>query len=72
MKTIHITSQDELPDVAEAVIEALGRRTAEWVWDLRELSKTFWDLTISSAPPHFRETATGSVRKPYIKKSAAA
>ena len=27
MKTIHITSQDELPDVAEAVIEALGRRT---------------------------------------------
>ena len=25
MKTIHITSQDELPDVAEAVIEALGR-----------------------------------------------
>ena len=28
MKTIHITSQDDLPDVAEAVIEALGRRTA--------------------------------------------
>ena len=27
MKTIHITSQDDLPDVAEAVIEALGRRT---------------------------------------------
>ena len=26
MKTIHITSQDDLPDVAEAVIEALGRR----------------------------------------------
>ena len=24
MKTIHITSQDELPDVAAAVIEALG------------------------------------------------
>ena len=27
MKTIHITSQDDLPDVAETVIEALGRRT---------------------------------------------
>ena len=27
MKTIHITSQDELPEVAEAVIRALGRRT---------------------------------------------
>ena len=27
MKTIHITSQDELPQVAEAVIRALGRRT---------------------------------------------
>lgn len=27
MKTIHITSQDELPQVAEAVIHALGRRT---------------------------------------------
>ena len=27
MKTIHITSQDELPDVAEEVVEALGRRT---------------------------------------------
>ena len=27
MKTIHITSQDDLPDVAEAIIEALGRRT---------------------------------------------
>lgn len=27
MKTIHITSQDELPQVAEAVVEALGRRT---------------------------------------------
>lgn len=26
-KTIHITSQDELPQVAKAVIEALGRRT---------------------------------------------
>lgn len=27
MKTIHITSQEELPQVARAVIEALGRRT---------------------------------------------
>ena len=27
MKTIHITSQDELPQVAKAVIRALGRRT---------------------------------------------
>ena len=27
MKTIHITSQDELHEVAEAVIRALGRRT---------------------------------------------
>ena len=27
MKTIHITSQDELPQVAEAVIRTLGRRT---------------------------------------------
>ncbi len=27
LKTIHITSQDELPQVAKAVIEALGRRT---------------------------------------------
>ena len=27
MKTIHITSQDELPQVAEAVVKALGRRT---------------------------------------------
>ena len=27
MKTIHITSQDELPQVAEAVIRSLGRRT---------------------------------------------
>lgn len=27
MRTIHITSQDELPDVARAVIEAIGRRT---------------------------------------------
>lgn len=27
MKTIHITSQEELPQVAEAVIRALGRRT---------------------------------------------
>lgn len=27
MKTIHITSQDELPEVAQAVIHALGRRT---------------------------------------------
>ena len=27
MKTIHITSQDELPEVAEAVIRALWRRT---------------------------------------------
>lgn len=27
MKTIHITSQDELPQVARAVVEALGRRT---------------------------------------------
>ncbi len=26
-KTIHITAQDELPQVAKAVIEALGRRT---------------------------------------------
>ena len=27
MRTIHITSQDELPDVARAVIRSLGRRT---------------------------------------------
>ena len=27
MRTIHITSQDELPQVAEAVIRSLGRRT---------------------------------------------
>jgi len=27
MRTIHITSQEELPDVARAVIEATGRRT---------------------------------------------
>ena len=27
MKTIHITSQDELPQVAEAAIRSLGRRT---------------------------------------------
>ena len=27
MKTIHITSEEELPQVAEAVIRALGRRT---------------------------------------------
>ena len=27
MRTIHITSQDELPQVAEAVISSLGRRT---------------------------------------------
>ena len=27
MRTIHITSQDELPDVAQAVIRSLGRRT---------------------------------------------
>lgn len=27
MRTIHITSQDELPQVASAVAEALGRRT---------------------------------------------
>lgn len=27
MKTIHITSQEELPQVAKAVIQALGRRT---------------------------------------------
>lgn len=27
MRTIHITSQEELPDVARAVIEAIGRRT---------------------------------------------
>lgn len=27
MKTIHITSQEGLPEVAEAVIESLGRRT---------------------------------------------
>lgn len=40
MKTIHITSQDDLPDVAEAVIEALGRRTVvafrgEWAPEKR-------------------------------------
>ncbi len=27
MRTIHITSQDELPDVARAIIRSLGRRT---------------------------------------------
>lgn len=27
MKTIHITSQDELPQVAGAIIGSLGRRT---------------------------------------------
>lgn len=27
MKTIHITSEEELPDVARAVVEAIGRRT---------------------------------------------
>lgn len=27
MRTIHITSQDELPDVVRAVIRSLGRRT---------------------------------------------
>ena len=27
MKTIHITSQEELPQVAQAIIKALGRRT---------------------------------------------
>lgn len=27
MKTIHITSPDELPEVAEDIVEALGRRT---------------------------------------------
>ena len=27
MRTIHITSQDELPDVARVVIRSLGRRT---------------------------------------------
>lgn len=27
MRTIHITSQDELPEIAEAVIDSLGRRT---------------------------------------------
>lgn len=27
MRTIHITSQEDLPEIAEAVIEAIGRRT---------------------------------------------
>lgn len=27
MRTIHITSQEELPDIAKAVVEAIGRRT---------------------------------------------
>lgn len=27
MRTIHITSQEELPEVARAVVEAIGRRT---------------------------------------------
>ena len=37
MKTIHITSQDELPQVAGAIIRSLGRRTDFYrINDLRE------------------------------------
>lgn len=40
MKTIHITSQDELPEVAEAVLAELGHRTVVAFWGAMGAGKT--------------------------------